>query len=111
MEYASTSDQIYDAAVRHATKRGFHFGPGADTHFRTIAEQAAMEIAAIPSPAERERHEQNANAAFASVIDAMIAARPLVYADDPENLNKMVIGELTLGKALQDLCPIWPFCK
>lgn len=99
-------ERLYAAAVAHAQSRGFHLGDGADQYFRQRSGDAARQLAGAANDDGFDLAIANARA----LIDAMIAARPAAYADDPDRLASNIIGEVTLGEALAKLCPIWPFC-
>jgi hypothetical protein len=99
---------IVGTAATHAVMRGHFLGDGASNFFVARADEGARALP-VPVDADDPRLDEALRNAVA-LVDAMIAARPAAYADDPGRLASGVIGELTLGEALAKLCPIWPFC-
>lgn len=97
--------QLYEAARNYAASRGYRFGDGAEGDIQHYAGKAALDI-------EQKRLGQTgistAKQAFEKLIDSMIEAANQIpgYAIARPD----VIGEQTLGQALNKLCPLWPFC-
>lgn len=97
--------ELYKIALNYAQSRGYHFGAGADVFIKDHAMKAGLEIEqqefskALVSKAER---------AFVKLIDEMIDATREIPNYAVEHPN--AIGEQTLGRALNRLCPLWPFC-
>jgi len=100
---------IVGTAMTHAMKRGHYLGHGASNF---LVERTKTGVRTLPVAVDTDDPrlaEALVNAA--KLIDAMIAARSIVYANDAALMADTVIGEQTLSEALRKLCPIWPFCR
>ena len=107
MNRQKIADLIYYAAAGHARARGYRLGDGAKGFFRSNAEKAAGLLdGADGFDLRLQLTLKNSR----KLIDAMIRERRAAYAGDPATLRSKVIGEVTLGAALNRLCPIFPFC-
>ncbi len=97
--------QLYEAARNYAASRGYKFGDGAEGDIQRYANDAAIDI-------EKKRLGQigigKAEQAFEKLIDSMIEAANQIPGYTIARPD--VIGEQTLGQALNKLCPLWPFC-
>jgi hypothetical protein len=97
--------QLFRAALEYAERRGYVIGDGATGDIENFAIKAALDI-------EQRKLGENgmseAERAFEKLIDNMIEeARQIPgYAIQRPN----IIGEQTLARALNRLCPLWPFC-
>lgn len=105
--------ELYESAAGNAQSRGYVFGAGADDDIRRLADAAAgkilQEAAADANPrGALPQMRQEAERAFARVVDEMIRTRASVYGAGVR--ADSLIGEETLRKALAGLCPLWPIC-
>ena len=96
----------------YAHSRGYRFGYGADTSLiPDLCSDAASKIVGhnLPPPV-LELTIRDSEKKLKKFIDRLIKVRSDIYRDDPINLEKNVIGELTFSEARQWFCPLWPFC-
>jgi len=93
--------------------RGYRFGEGADTQLiPDFTQEAASKITATELPAPLlEVTIKDAEKKMKAFVNKMIEVRRDVYKNDPDNLRKNVIGELTFAEAKGFFCPLWPFCE
>src|SRR5688572_23988311 len=112
MKVEEAENILYYAAASRAVGLGFRLGLGADHAFHDQAHRTAAQIF-VPgrSEVETDVELERAVRSFQTLVETMIGARRLAYADDPEAMASNVIGERTFGLALSSLCPgFWPFC-
>jgi hypothetical protein len=106
-EIAMTEDQlaqrIYEHANAYAKSRGVKLGYGADGDFLRYARVAAVDL--LKDPMALASRENEVNKAFGQVIDEMIRVSTTLPDYPPGQ-----IGERTLERALEKLCPLFPFC-
>src|SRR5437870_1021159 len=95
---------IFEHAQKYADSRQVRLGPGADFQFKAYADRAADELAKTPDR-ELDARLRAMDMLFERLIDEMIGASKQI-----PGYERGVIGEQTLQRALQKLCPIFPFC-
>lgn len=100
---------IVGTAAMHAVKRGHYLGHGASNSLAELTRTGVRRLPTSVDTDDPKLAEALRNAT--KLVDAMIAARATVYANNAALLADPVIGEQTLGEALHKLCPIWPFCR
>jgi hypothetical protein len=105
----SLAEIIYDIAELYAAGKGYELGPDVDNFMRKHAINAARQIEPLRTSKQQSVKFKEAIHNFETLIDAMAEARGAIHSlDDGKHPNLM--GKFTLGTALNELCPLWPFC-
>lgn len=104
-------DQFIEAnlhlAARLAAAHGARLGQGADAFIESRVRAVAEDYARVP-PDQQAKMLADLDMAMRKLIDAMAASVDRI--PGYRAANPGVIGEQTLGLAMNSLCPIWPFC-
>ena len=108
-------------AIWYAASCGYRFGEGAEHDLPRIAAEAAGRISDRISQYDRSKLDEESlhlkaehdikvgEVAFSLLIEEMIAARMHVYGPEAA-AREGIIGEGTLARAKEILCPFWPIC-
>jgi hypothetical protein len=107
MQPEDLAAQLFGAAEKYAASKGRKFKKGAESHLRTVASKGAVEVFRLPA-SERAKKIDEADAAFREVIDAMETSAGELPGYVQQNRD--LLGEQTFQRAMNRLCPIWPFC-
>lgn len=102
--------RLYQTALDRAREKGFRFGDGADNAIHQFAQDAVakIEVEERRSGSSREALVVQSQAAFVRLVDEMIAAADQIEGYKLQHPD--VIGEQTLGTAMNRLCPFFPIC-
>jgi hypothetical protein len=100
---------LYAAATDAANAKGFRLGQGADHDIRQMAERAVDRLGLDDLPDHDVATAiQTARNAFERLVEQMVLEVDAIpgYREN----NPGVIGEHTLRRALDWLCPLFPIC-
>jgi hypothetical protein len=110
--FSELAEQFFHAAERVVESHGLRFGQGADVFLQQRAAFGAKEIIARSngdiSTLEARRLIDEAQTNFTRFAEAMVKAR--LEVPDRTYFALDIVGEETLRRAHDWLCPLFPIC-
>lgn len=99
--------EFFAFAQTYAAAHGYRFGGGAENDFRFAAQQAARDIEEMPLVVQQIKAQEAKDNIQKIILEMIVASGriPGYIATHPG-----IIGEDTLSRVKNALCPIWPFC-